>query len=104
MSTDDLLLTRIFWLLSEPSQEVTNEEMQEAYGEFVEQIRTVSNGNTSMSQCLVNRFYRIPPSIFSFEPNCAMVLLMMLPTNGIFSFRDLVSNATQTPTACPFPP
>lgn len=42
---DDLLKARIFRLLSENSQEVTNEEMQEAYGEFIEQIRTVSNGN-----------------------------------------------------------
>ena len=40
-----LLQTRIFGLLSETSQEVTNNEMQEAYGEFVEQIRTISNGN-----------------------------------------------------------
>lgn len=36
---------RIFGLLSETSQEVTNEEMQNAYDEFVEQIRTVSNEN-----------------------------------------------------------
>lgn len=40
-----LLQTRIFRLLSDTSQEVTNEEMQEAYGEFIEQIRTVSNEN-----------------------------------------------------------
>ena len=42
---NDLMKMRIFRLLSETLQEVTNEEMQEAYGEFVEQIRTVSNGN-----------------------------------------------------------
>ena len=42
---NDLLQTRMFKLLFEPTQEVTNEEMQNAYGEFVEQIRTVSNGN-----------------------------------------------------------
>lgn len=42
---NDLMKMRIFRLLSETSQEVTNEEMQDAYGEFVEQIRTVSNGN-----------------------------------------------------------
>ena len=40
-----LLQTRTFRLLSDTSQEVTNEEMQEAYGEFIEQIRTVSNEN-----------------------------------------------------------
>lgn len=42
---NDLLQMRIFGLLSETSQEVTNEKMQEAYGEFIKQIRTVSNGN-----------------------------------------------------------
>ncbi|MCE9041584.1 hypothetical protein [Parabacteroides distasonis] len=42
---NDLLQTRLFRLLSGTSQEVTNEEMQNAYGEFVEQIRTVSNEN-----------------------------------------------------------
>lgn len=45
MPMDDLLQTRLFGLLSEPSQEVTNEKIQNAYGEFVEQIRIVSNGN-----------------------------------------------------------
>lgn len=40
-----LLNMRMFRLFSETSQEVTNSEMQEAYGEFVEQIRTISNGN-----------------------------------------------------------
>ena len=45
MPMNDLLQTRLFGLLSEPSQEVTNEKIQNAYGEFVEQIRIVSNGN-----------------------------------------------------------
>lgn len=45
MLMNDLLQTRLFRLLSGTSQEVTNEEMQNAYGEFVEQIRTVSNEN-----------------------------------------------------------
>ena len=40
-----LLNMRMFGPFSETSQEVTNNEMQEAYGEFVEQIRTISNGN-----------------------------------------------------------
>ena len=39
MLMNDLLQMRIFGLLSETSQEVSNEEMQNAYGEFVEQIR-----------------------------------------------------------------
>ena len=42
---NELLQMRIFRLLSETSQEVTNEKMQNAFGEFVEQIRTMSNGN-----------------------------------------------------------
>lgn len=41
---NDLLQTRLFRLLSETSQEVTNEEMQEVYGEFLEHIERVSNG------------------------------------------------------------
>ena len=42
---NDLLKVRIFGLLSETSQEVTNDEIQNAYDKFVEQIRTVSNEN-----------------------------------------------------------
>ena len=42
---NDLLQMRIFGLLSKASQEVTDEEMQDSYGEFVEQIKTVSNKN-----------------------------------------------------------
>ena len=42
---NDLLQTRIFGLLSETSQKVTNQEMQNAYGEFVEQIRIVGDGD-----------------------------------------------------------
>lgn len=42
---NELAQMRIFGLLSETSQEVTNEEMQNAYDEFVEQIRAVSNEN-----------------------------------------------------------
>lgn len=41
----DLLETKFFSLLVDTSQEVTNEEMQNAYGKFIEQIRMVSNGN-----------------------------------------------------------
>lgn len=40
---NDLSQTRIFGLLSETSQEVNNEEMQNAYDDFIEQIRTISN-------------------------------------------------------------
>ncbi|MFR9264086.1 MAG: hypothetical protein ACLVL2_29360 [Bacteroides cellulosilyticus] len=40
-----LLNMRMFGLFSETSQEVTNNEMQDSYGEFVEQIKTVSNKN-----------------------------------------------------------
>ena len=40
---NELLSMRFLRLLSEPSQEVTDEEMRNAYGEFVEQIRVVSD-------------------------------------------------------------
>jgi len=42
---DELLKAKFFGPLSDTSQEVSNEEIQNAYGEFIEQIRTVSNGN-----------------------------------------------------------
>lgn len=45
MIMNDLLQMGIFGLLSKASQEVTDEEMQDSYGEFVEQIKTVSNKN-----------------------------------------------------------
>lgn len=44
MLMNDLLQTRIFELLFETSQEVTNEEMQVAYGKFLEQIKNISDG------------------------------------------------------------
>jgi hypothetical protein len=40
---NDLLNTRLFSLLAEPSQEVANEEMQNAYGHFVEQVKAVGS-------------------------------------------------------------
>ena len=45
MPMNDLLQTRIFGLLNETSQEISNEEMQNAYGEFIHQVRTMSNEN-----------------------------------------------------------
>ena len=42
---NELLGMRFLRLLSESTQEVTNEKMQDAYGEFVEQIRIVGDGN-----------------------------------------------------------
>ena len=42
---NDLLQTRIFGLLNETSQEISNEEMQNAYGEFIHQVSTISNEN-----------------------------------------------------------
>lgn len=46
---NDLLKTKLFGLLSEPSQ-VTNEEIQNAYGCFMEQLRTVSQSEQSYSE------------------------------------------------------
>ncbi len=44
---NELTNTKFFSLLTAPSQEVTNEEMQNAYGCFKEQLRTVSQSEQS---------------------------------------------------------
>ena len=43
MLMNDLSKTRIIILLTDSSQEVTNTEMQDAYGEFVKHIVAISN-------------------------------------------------------------
>lgn len=45
MLMNDLIKMRIFELLSEASQEVTNDELQNAYGELLEHIRCVSSNS-----------------------------------------------------------
>lgn len=50
MLMNDLLKTRLFSLLSESSQEVTNQEMENAYGCFMEQLRTVSQSEQDYSE------------------------------------------------------
>jgi hypothetical protein len=45
MRMNDLLNTRFFSLLAEPSQEVTNEEMQNAYAQFTAHMEAVSNSD-----------------------------------------------------------
>ncbi|MFT4222577.1 hypothetical protein [Dysgonomonas sp.] len=47
---NDLLKTKMFGLLSEPSQTSTNEEMQSAYGNFMEQVETVSQSGQDYSE------------------------------------------------------
>jgi len=47
---NDLLETRMFSLLSEPSQEVTNQEMENAYGCFTEHMKTISQSETDYSE------------------------------------------------------
>lgn len=46
---NELLETRLFGLLSESSQ-VTNHEMKNAYGCFMEQVRTVSKSEQNYSE------------------------------------------------------
>lgn len=46
MLMNELLKEKLFSLLSESSQENTNEEMQNAYECFMEQLRTVSQSET----------------------------------------------------------
>ena len=43
---NDLLKERLFGLLAEPSQEVTNKEMQNAYEDFVTQVKNLSYTET----------------------------------------------------------
>lgn len=45
MPMNDLMKTELFVLINENSHKITNEQMQNAYGKFVEQIRIVSDGN-----------------------------------------------------------
>ena len=45
-----LLKLKLFSLLSESSQEVTNSEMQNAYGCFREQVETVSQSENSFPE------------------------------------------------------
>jgi hypothetical protein len=47
---NELLKERLFSLLSEPSQESTNEEMKNAYGDFVTQTKNLSQSETDYSE------------------------------------------------------
>lgn len=67
---NELLKERIFGLLSETSQEVTNKEMQNAYDEFIEQIRTVSNGNDYSAIYRILVTTRIEIASFETSPLC----------------------------------
>jgi hypothetical protein len=42
---NELSKTRLFNLLAKPSQEVTNDEMQNAYGDFVKHIEAIDPEN-----------------------------------------------------------
>jgi len=50
MRMNELLKTELFSLLSESSQTSTNEEMQNAYECFMEQLRTVSQSEQDYSK------------------------------------------------------
>lgn len=47
---NDLLEMKMFRLLSESSQPVTNEEIQNAYGCFMEQIKIISQSEQNYSE------------------------------------------------------
>ncbi|MDH6310995.1 hypothetical protein M2451_003765 [Dysgonomonas sp. PFB1-18] len=55
---NELLKMRLFSLLSEPSQ-VANEEMQNAYGCFIEQLRRVSQSENNIEVFRMLSFTRI---------------------------------------------
>ncbi|WP_255491504.1 hypothetical protein [Dysgonomonas sp. ZJ279] len=42
---NDLIKTEFFVLITESSQEITNEEMQSAYGSFIQHVEVVSSEN-----------------------------------------------------------
>lgn len=50
MFMNDLLQTKLFSLLTESSQLVTTEKMQNAYGSFMEEVKTVSQSETDLSK------------------------------------------------------
>ena len=50
MLMNELVKTELFSLLSESSQENTNEEMQSAYGCFLEQVNKVSQSENKYSK------------------------------------------------------
>ena len=121
-----LLNMRMFGLFSETSQEVTNNEMQEAYGEFVEQIRTISNGNDYSTTYRIlaatrieiatitaeiellnlkiqypsqfqNRINSLPPSPLYLTDNTNLVEIMEL-ISGLFLSQRVVTHAgTKSP-------
>lgn len=47
---DKILKLKLFRLLSESSLKVTNEEMQNAYGCFMEQVRAISQSEQNYSE------------------------------------------------------
>jgi hypothetical protein len=46
---NELLKMGLLFLLNDTSQEVTNEEMQNAYGDFVEQVAALNQSETDYS-------------------------------------------------------
>ncbi len=49
MLMNDLIKTELFGLVTESSQEVTNQEMQNAYGQFVKQVENLNQSETDYS-------------------------------------------------------
>lgn len=57
---NDYLQMRLFCLLAEPSREVTNEEMQIAYEDFVAQVSILNHSETNCSKAFrILNFTRI---------------------------------------------
>jgi hypothetical protein len=54
MRMNNLVNTRLFSLLAESSQEVANEEMQNAYGHFVEQTKAVGSFDNATDLRVLN--------------------------------------------------
>lgn len=49
---NDLVKTEFFILMNENSQEITNEQMQRAYGKFITHVATISNVGTDLTKII----------------------------------------------------
>jgi hypothetical protein len=84
---NDILNTRLFSLLAEPSQEVTNEEMQNAYVDFVKQVETLGQSETDYS-AILNSFHILSRNKHS---NPIYILSPSRKTWGLLVWRKLLS-------------
>lgn len=76
MLINDVLKTRFFTLLAGASQEVTTDEMQSAYEDFIKQVDTLKQSENDYDSIIrIFNFIRIElvflDSLFSYGKQCA---------------------------------